>query len=74
MASVSSRGFRRTGCQGGVAAMIIAHMRRNALRDAGKTYATVGKKAGAVIDWVEQLSHVMLKVTGYVMALAPRLR
>jgi len=24
-----------------------------------------------VIDWVEQISHVMLKVTGYVMALAP---
>jgi Na+/H+-dicarboxylate symporter len=24
-----------------------------------------------VIDWIEQVSHVMLKVTGYVMALAP---
>src|SRR5690349_3404759 len=37
----------------------------------GAAAAAFGKKAGAVIDWVEQLSHVMLKVTGYVMALAP---
>jgi len=37
----------------------------------GAGAASFGKKAGVVIDWVEQVSHVMLKVTGYVMALAP---
>jgi Na+/H+-dicarboxylate symporter len=37
----------------------------------GAAAAAFGDKASAVIDWVEQLSHVMLKVTGYVMALAP---
>jgi Na+/H+-dicarboxylate symporter len=37
----------------------------------GAAAAAFGDKANAVIDWVEQLSHVMLKVTGYVMALAP---
>ena len=37
----------------------------------GAGAAAFGKKAGVVIDWVEQVSHVMLKVTGYVMALAP---
>ena len=37
----------------------------------GAGAASVGEKAGVVISWVEQLSHVMLKVTGYVMALAP---
>src|SRR5947207_5447575 len=37
----------------------------------GAAAASFGKKAGVVIDWIEQLSHVMLKVTGYVMALAP---
>jgi len=37
----------------------------------GAGAASFGKKAGVVIDWIEQLSHVMLKVTGYVMALAP---
>jgi Na+/H+-dicarboxylate symporter len=37
----------------------------------GAGAASFGKKAGVVIDWVEQISHVMLKVTGYVMALAP---
>ena len=37
----------------------------------GAAAAGFGEKASAVINWVEQLSHVMLKVTGYVMALAP---
>src|SRR5438445_1219942 len=37
----------------------------------GAAAASFGKKAGVVIDWIEQLSHVMLKVTGYVMAFAP---
>ncbi|HET7098130.1 MAG TPA: dicarboxylate/amino acid:cation symporter [Casimicrobiaceae bacterium] len=37
----------------------------------GAGAAAFGEKAGVVIDWVEQVSHVMLKVTGYVMALAP---
>src|SRR5215470_3950682 len=37
----------------------------------GAAAASFGEKAGVVIDWVEQVSHVMLKVTGYVMALAP---
>jgi len=37
----------------------------------GAAAAAFGDKASAVINWVEQLSHVMLKVTGYVMALAP---
>src|SRR6185295_19374691 len=36
----------------------------------GAAAASFGEKAGVVIDWVEQVSHVMLKVTGYVMALA----
>ena len=37
----------------------------------GAGAAAFGEKAGVVIDWVEQISHVMLKVTGYVMSLAP---
>jgi Na+/H+-dicarboxylate symporter len=37
----------------------------------GAGAAAFGDKARVVIDWVEQISHVMLKVTGYVMALAP---
>src|SRR5213593_1370930 len=37
----------------------------------GAAAASFGDKASAVIDWVEQVSHVMLKVTAYVMALAP---
>jgi Na+/H+-dicarboxylate symporter len=37
----------------------------------GAGAAAFGEKASVVIDWVEQVSHVMLKVTGYVMALAP---
>jgi len=37
----------------------------------GAAAASFGPKAQTVIDWVEQVSHVMLKVTGFVMALAP---
>ena len=37
----------------------------------GAAAASFGQRAAAVVDWVEQISHVMLKVTGYVMALAP---
>ena len=37
----------------------------------GAAAASFGEKASVVIDWVEQVSHVMLKITGYVMALAP---
>ena len=37
----------------------------------GAAAASFGSKAQTVIDWVEQVSHVMLKVTGFVMALAP---
>jgi Na+/H+-dicarboxylate symporter len=37
----------------------------------GGAAASFGEKARAVIDWVEQVSHVMLKITAYVMALAP---
>jgi Na+/H+-dicarboxylate symporter len=37
----------------------------------GAAAASFGQKASVVIDWVEQLSHVMLKITGYVMGLAP---
>ncbi len=37
----------------------------------GAGASAFGDKAGVVIDWVEQVSHVMLKVTGYVMSLAP---
>ncbi len=37
----------------------------------GAAAASFGEKARVVVDWVEQVAHVMLKVTGYVMALAP---
>lgn len=37
----------------------------------GAAAASFGEKAKTVIDWVEQGSHIMLKVTAYVMALAP---
>ena len=37
----------------------------------GAAASTFGEKAGVVISWIEQLSHVMLKVTAFVMALAP---
>jgi Na+/H+-dicarboxylate symporter len=37
----------------------------------GAAAASLGEKAKTVVDWVEQGSHIMLKVTGYVMSLAP---
>jgi Na+/H+-dicarboxylate symporter len=37
----------------------------------GAAAAALGDKAKAMIEWVEQLSHIILKITGYVMALAP---
>jgi Na+/H+-dicarboxylate symporter len=37
----------------------------------GAAAASLGPRAQTVIDWVEQVSHIMLRVTGYVMALAP---
>ena len=37
----------------------------------GAAAASYGDRARVVVDWVEQVSHVMLKVTAYVMALAP---
>jgi Na+/H+-dicarboxylate symporter len=37
----------------------------------GAAAAALGEKARSVIAWVEEVSHVMLKLTGYVMALAP---
>jgi len=37
----------------------------------GAAAAALGDKARGMIEWVEQLSHIMLKITGYVMGLAP---
>jgi Na+/H+-dicarboxylate symporter len=37
----------------------------------GAAAAALGDKAKAMVHWVEQLSHIMLKITGYVMGLAP---
>jgi len=37
----------------------------------GAAAAALGDKAKVMIDWVEELSLIMLKITGYVMALAP---
>jgi Na+/H+-dicarboxylate symporter len=37
----------------------------------GAGAAALGDKAKALVGWVEEVSHVMLKVTGYVMSLAP---
>jgi len=37
----------------------------------GSAAAALGDKAKAMINWVEELSHIILKVTAYVMALAP---
>ena len=37
----------------------------------GAAAAALGDKAKAMIEWIEQLSHIMLKITGYVMGLAP---
>jgi len=37
----------------------------------GAAAAALGDKAKAMINWIEELSHVILKITGYVMSLAP---
>ncbi len=37
----------------------------------GASAAAFGDKAQTVIDWVDQVSHVMLRMTGFVMSLAP---
>ncbi len=37
----------------------------------GAAAAALGDKTKALIGWVEEVSHVMLKITGYVMGLAP---
>ncbi|HVQ62523.1 MAG TPA: dicarboxylate/amino acid:cation symporter [Burkholderiales bacterium] len=37
----------------------------------GAAAAALGDKAKAMVNWVEELSHIILKITGYVMALAP---
>ena len=37
----------------------------------GVAAAALGEKARNVVQWIEELSHIILKVTGYVMLLAP---
>jgi len=37
----------------------------------GVAAAAFGEKAKTIVTWIEELSHIMLRVTGYVMALAP---
>ena len=37
----------------------------------GVAASSLGKRAEALIDWIDQLSLVMLKITGYIMTLAP---
>ena len=37
----------------------------------GASAAAFGDKSQTVIDWVDQVSHVMLRMTGFVMSLAP---
>jgi len=37
----------------------------------GVAAAALGERARAVVQWIEELSHIILKVTGYVMLLAP---
>jgi Na+/H+-dicarboxylate symporter len=37
----------------------------------GVALTAIGEKGKAIVDLAEQVSHVMLKVTGYVMAVAP---
>ncbi|MBS0398020.1 MAG: dicarboxylate/amino acid:cation symporter, partial [Proteobacteria bacterium] len=37
----------------------------------GAGAAALGKRVSALIDWVDELSMIMLKITGYVMATAP---
>jgi Na+/H+-dicarboxylate symporter len=37
----------------------------------GVACASLGDKAKVVVQWIDELSHIMLKITGYVMKLAP---
>jgi len=37
----------------------------------GVAAAALGEKAHSLVTWIEELSHVILKVTGYIMGLAP---
>src|SRR5215831_4754724 len=37
----------------------------------GVAAAALGDSAKAVVTWCEELSHIILKITGYIMALAP---
>src|SRR5258708_2786393 len=37
----------------------------------GSAAAALGDKAKTVVNWCEELSHIILKITGYIMALAP---
>jgi len=37
----------------------------------GVAAAAFGEKAKTIVTWIEELSHIMLRVTGYVMAVAP---
>src|SRR5258706_6667387 len=37
----------------------------------GVAAAALGDKAKAVVNWCEELSHIILKITGYIMGLAP---
>jgi Na+/H+-dicarboxylate symporter len=37
----------------------------------GVAAAAFGEKTKTIVTWIEELSHIMLRVTGYVMAVAP---
>jgi len=37
----------------------------------GVALASMGEKAKTLVHWIDELSHAMLKITGYVMKLAP---
>jgi Na+/H+-dicarboxylate symporter len=37
----------------------------------GVAAAALGEKAKVVVQWCEELSHIILKITGYIMGLAP---
>lgn len=37
----------------------------------GVACASLGEKTKVMVDWVEELSHIMLRITAYVMKLAP---
>ncbi|MBS7813728.1 dicarboxylate/amino acid:cation symporter [Roseococcus pinisoli] len=37
----------------------------------GVAAASLGEKAQTLVKWIEELSHVVLKITGYIMGLAP---